>query len=459
MRRMWALCVTLVLVAGGGAGCSHRSAPDQGEIKEAFIRQLVGMCAEVDRQLAHVDKTTQPGMWADQFAGFVADARSQPPPDADRAQFDAMLTDMDGSVRQFRAAQTALAAGDQAASKEAIAQAKGQLGRADAAAQKYGMPPLNTCPDHDSTSSSPAPSPSTPPPAAAWLPRHASLAAIQQVDAAVLDGQIWVAGGLTSSIKGTAATQTYDPATDAWLPGAALPDAVDHAMLVTYQDRLVLIGGFISRDGDSVASSQVLFFDNGIGHWVKGPSLRHPRAAGAATVVGNKIVVVGGRTGQPEQLVPQTEIYDGEAWHDGAKIPVPGDHLAAASDHNYLYAVGGRKFVTSGNTDAVQRYDPATDRWTRMPALPERISGAGVAIIGGQLIVVSGETTTPSVSTAVRAFDLTRSDASWTTLPPLSQGRHGLAVAAIGNTLYAIGGSTRPGHTASSNTVNALTFS
>jgi N-acetylneuraminic acid mutarotase len=458
MRRIWVVCAVLVFLAGCGAGCSGRSAPDQREIKQAFIRQLVGFCAEVDRQLANVDPKGQPGMYADQFARFVGQARSQPAPDADRAQFDVMLTEMDGAARQFRAAQTAMAAGDRSASQEALAQATRRFTSADVAAQKYGMPPLKTCPAHDPTTPAPVPSPSTTAVMAAWQPRHASLEAVQQLGAAVLNGRIWVAGGLTRSVKGTASTQSYDPATDVWQPGPSLPEAVDHAMLVTYKDQLVLIGGFRSRGGDSVASSQVLFFDDSAGHWVPGPSLRHPRAAGAAAVVGDKIVVVGGRTSQPDQLVAQTEVYDGHAWHDGTGIPVPGDHLTAAADRNYLYAIGGRKFKPVNNTNAVQRYEPASNRWTSLTALPERISGAGATIVGGQLLVVSGEDTT-NVTSTVLAYDLTAPTATWTTLAPLTQARHGVAVTAIGNTLYAIGGSTRPGHTASTNTVDALNFS
>jgi N-acetylneuraminic acid mutarotase len=458
MRRISAVCAALILVAAGGTGCSRHPAPDQGEIKQAFIRQLVGICADVDRQLAHVSKERQPGIVADQLGRFVSEARSQPAPDVDQAQFKTLLTEMDGTVGQFRAAQAALTAGDNPGYQEALAQAKRQFGSADAAAQKYGMPPLGSCPNHESTTSPPAPSPSIPAPAAAWQPRHASLAAVQQVGAAVLNGQIWVAGGLTTSTKATASTQSYDPTKDVWRPGPSLPEAVDHAMLVTYRNQAVLIGGFRTRGGDSVASSQVLIFDDSAGHWVKGQPLHHARAAGAAAVVGDKIVVVGGRTGQPDQLVRQTEVYDGHAWHDGADIPVPGDHLAAASDRDYLYAVGGRKFIPRNNTNAVQRYEPATNRWTPLAALPERVSGAGVAIIGGQLLVVSGENAT-AVSSTVLAYDLADPTASWTTLPSLTVGRHGLAVAAIGNTLYAIDGSTRPGHTASTSTVDALTFS
>jgi hypothetical protein len=455
MRRIWVVCAAFVLLVSCAA-CSSRSAPDQSEIKQAFVRQLIGFCAEVDRQLANVDPKTHPDVYADQFARFVSQARSQPPPDVDREQFKVMMTEFDAIVRDFRAAQTALAAGDQRAAQEAVAQAIRQVDRTNTAAQKYGMPPLQTCPNHES--SPPVPNPSTTAPVVAWQLRHPSLKAVQQLNAAVLNGQIWVAGGLTTSTKATASTQIYDPAKDAWHPGPSLPEAVDHAMLVTYRNQMVLIGGFVSRGGASVASSQVLVFDDSAGHWQKLPSLHHARAAGAAAVVGDKIVVVGGRTG-PEQLVGQTEVYDGNAWRDGKDIPVPGDHLTAAADRSYLYAVGGRKFKPQYGSTAVQRYEPATDRWTAMAALPKPVSGTGAAIINGRLLVAGGESTAPAVVSTVLAYDLTASAASWTTLPSLTQGRHGLAVAAIGNTLYAIGGSTQPGHTASTSTVDALTFS
>ena len=189
---------------------------------------------------------------------------------------------------------------------------------------------------------------------------------MQQVNATVLDGRIWVAGGLTSSGEATASTQFYDPAINSWDQGPPLPEPVHHAMLVTYHDQLVVIGGFHARDNDLLAetSPRMLLLDNKTGKWVDGPPLGHPRAAGGAAVVGDKIVVVGGRTGNPEQLVTQTEVYDGTSWRDAADIPVPGDHLAVTADSSYLYAVGGRKFTASSNTDAVQRYDPKANRWT-----------------------------------------------------------------------------------------------
>ena len=137
---------------------------------------------------------------------------------------------------------------------------------------------------------------------------------------------------------------------------------------------------------------------------------------------------------------------------------MPGDHLAVTADSSYLYTVGGRKFSAGSNTAAVQRYDPKANRWTARTPTPQPVGGAGAAIVNGRLIVVGGEKPT-SVSGTVQAYDLTASTATWTTLPSLTQGRHGLGVTAIGITLYAVGGATKAGYTASTDLVEALTFS
>ena len=163
----------------------------------------------------------------------------------------------------------------------------------------------------------------------------------------------------------------------------------------------------------------------------------------------------GGPLRRSAEPVTPTEVFNGTGWQDYAGIPVLGDHLAAASDGKYLYAVGGRRLEVTANTAAVQRFDPNTGRWTQLPVVPGKVSDCGVAIVSGRLIVIGGESA-GAVFNTVRAYDLTAS--TWSTLPNLASPRHGLAVAAIGNTLYAIDGAADPGHTASTNTVQTLAF-
>jgi non-specific serine/threonine protein kinase len=290
-----------------------------------------------------------------------------------------------------------------------------------------------------------------------WLARNSPFS-VQQLPAAVLDGRIWTAGGLLGEDQATNKTEYYDPTVRTWGLGPALPFKVHHAMMVTYHDQLWLIGGFLPQgtNMEASASAHVLILDRAKGRWVEGPALHHPRAAGAAAVVGGKIVVVGGRTGgRSEQVVSQTEVYDGKTWTDAAAIPVPGDHVAATTDGTYLYAVGGRRLTPSANTKAVQRFDPATGQWTQLPPLPTADSDLGAAIIGGQLITFGGENLFTVFGT-VRAYNLATK--TWSTLPSLAQPRHGMGVAVIRNTLYAIDGASEPGHHGSSHIMQAIRF-
>jgi hypothetical protein len=116
------------------------------------------------------------------------------------------------------------------------------------------------------------------------------------------------------------------------------------------------------------------------------PAMHHARAAGAAAVVDDKIVVSGGQANH--QLVPATDVFDGVRWTDGAPIPTPRDHLAGATDGKYLYAVGGRDLSADKNVGAVERYDPVTNVWVRMSSLPTPRGGSGA---GNRLVTIGGE--------------------------------------------------------------------
>jgi len=294
--------------------------------------------------------------------------------------------------------------------------------------------------------------------AAGWQLSTASLYATQQVGAALLDGRIWVAGGLTDAQDATARTEYYDSTTGKWTEGPDLPVPLHHAMMVSYQNTVWVIGGFEPRGSEiiGVASARVFRLNQNQTGWVEAASLHHARGAGAAAVVGDKIVVAGGRTaGTPPAEVIPTEIFDGSSWHDAAGIPVPGDHLAAASDGTYLYTVGGRRLEPASNVAAVQRFDPATNQWVQLKAAPGKVSDAGAAFIGGRLIVAGGESS-GSVFSTVWAYDPVTS--TWSSLPNLAEARHGLALAALGSTLYAIDGASQTGHNASTPTLQTLTF-
>jgi predicted Ser/Thr protein kinase len=287
--------------------------------------------------------------------------------------------------------------------------------------------------------------------ASAWRPLPSMPTARQNMPSAVLDGTIWVVGGLEAGSEGSRKLEGFDPVINAWKAGPDLPARLHHEMAVTYKDELVVIGGWIPKGANISGEVSDRVFALRGGKWVELPSLNRPRAAAAAAVVGDRIVVVGGQAN--DRLVPTTEVFDGKRWSTRADIPTAREHLAAASDGHFVYAVGGRHLSSAKNSHALERYEPDADRWQRLPDMPTARGGLGAAIAGGRLYAIGGETPT-DVMGKVESYDL--ASKAWTSGPSMRTPRHGITAAAIGRSVYALGGATRAGHATAAATAEAL---
>jgi non-specific serine/threonine protein kinase len=287
--------------------------------------------------------------------------------------------------------------------------------------------------------------------ASAWRPLPPMPTARQNMASAVLDGTIWVVGGLAPGSRGSRRVEGYDPVVNGWKAGPDLPVRLHHEMVVTYRGDLVVMGGWIPSGSDPSAEISDQVFALRAGRWVKLPPLNRPRVAGAAAVVGDRIVVVGGQA--DGRLVKTTEVFDGKRWSDGANIPTPREHLAAASEGQFVYAVGGRALSPDKNSAALERYDPESDRWQRLPDMPTARGGLAAAIAGGNLFALGGETPT-RVLGAVESYGI--ASKAWSRAPSMRIRRHGSTMDAIGRTLYSLGGAPRPGHASASATAEVL---
>jgi non-specific serine/threonine protein kinase len=275
------------------------------------------------------------------------------------------------------------------------------------------------------------------PPAAppAWQGRTPAPTARQEVASAVVDGRIWVVGGLTAA-GASSVVEVYDPATDRWASGPDLPVALHHPAAAAYRGEVVVLGGFVAAGAlYTRASARVMALRGGA--WVDLAPLRRPRGAAAAAAVGDALVLAGGR--DTSALIGPTEIFDGSGWRDAEPIPTRRDHLSAVSDGRSLFAVGGRFLNPGATSAALERFDPATGAWERLPAMSTARGGQGAALAGGRLVVAGGEDPT-GVYAEVEAYDLTSQQ--WSALPPLPTPRHGLSVEAVGDRVLALVGGT-----------------
>ena len=285
-----------------------------------------------------------------------------------------------------------------------------------------------------------------------WRPISQAPFRRQYAAAAAVDGRLFIFGGVGVKASSTT-TKVYDPETDRWTTGPGLPLPLHHFSAVTYKGEAVVIGGFVPGDELTSGQSDRVYVLRG-GAWQELPRLKHARAAAAAAVVGDKIVVVGGQA--DGKLVAETEVFDGDGWEDAAEMPTRREHLGAASDGRYVYAVGGRELAADKNVGALERYDPASDSWAKLRGMPKVTGSVGAAYVGGRLVTVGGESIT-SVSDAVQAYDIRAQ--RWSQLPSLPTARHGVAVAALNDSLYAVGGAAAPGHIESTKESEVLDLS
>jgi N-acetylneuraminic acid mutarotase len=148
-------------------------------------------------------------------------------------------------------------------------------------------------------------------------------------------------------------------------------------------------------------------------------------------------------------------VFDGQRWKPAADIPTPREHVAAATDGRFVYAVGGRNLDAAKNSTAFERYDPDTDRWAKLPDMPKAMGGLGAAYVDGQIVATGGETAT-GVLAETLVYNIARR--RWRSAAPLRTPRHGMSVVASGNTVYALDGATAAGHTRSTPIAEALSF-
>ena len=156
--------------------------------------------------------------------------------------------------------------------------------------------------------------------ASAWRGLPSDPTARQQVGATVSRGVLWIFGGLTNGAA-TNKVEGYDPTISTWAAGPSLPLRLHHSMAVVYRGEMVVMGGWVPSGStlDALVSNRVFVLRMARG-WSCRPCCMRVRR-GAAGVVGDKIVVVGGQA--DHQLVAQTEVFDGTKWTDVAPMPTP----------------------------------------------------------------------------------------------------------------------------------------
>ena len=213
--------------------------------------------------------------------------------------------------------------------------------------------------------------------------------------AAVLDGRVLLAGGLTAADVSSAELTFF--ALRPWRSVAAyrLHRAVHDAAMAVVGGRAYLLGG-----GDAMGPVALVWAISPDGTVRGATALPVPLSDLAAVASGGRIYVFGGFTGRSYSRA----VWDwrpGGTWRRVGTLPYGLRYSAAAVLDSRVYLFGG--LTSAGPTADILSFDLATGRVRRVGALPRPLMYAGAASSGGQLLVAGGEGL-HGFRTAIRRF-------------------------------------------------------
>lgn len=271
--------------------------------------------------------------------------------------------------------------------------------------------------------------------------------AIQETAAVAVAGKIYLIGGFDDDEGVTDRVQVYDTATQTWSDGPKLPRTLHHANATTDGTTIYVLGALTGTNFAAIGDTYSLDPATET-QWQARTGIPAGRERGSAVtgVIDGKIYVAGGfRTVMASDLV---DVYDPDAdtWTPLAALPATRDHACGDAIGGELIVAGGRTVQTNSPRPDVWSYDPGTNTWTARAPMPTGRGGMGCGAIGGTLYTAGGEgnPALPSgVFANVEAFDPATN--TWTELAAMPNPKHGVAGAVWDGALYLCGGADQEG--------------
>jgi N-acetylneuraminic acid mutarotase len=270
--------------------------------------------------------------------------------------------------------------------------------------------------------------------------------------AVAVGGEIVLLGGLVAGDTTTAAVLRFNPQTGRTTTAGRLAAAVHDASGASLGGRAVVFGG-----GAATSVADIQAWQGGTGT-VTG-RLSRGRSDSGAAVVGSTAYVVGGFDGTG--LVKAVEApADGVHVRTAGTLALGVRYPAVGAAGGAVWIIGGQLATTEstrtgGQTDDIQRFDPATGRTTVAGHLPILLGHATAFTLGGVLYVAGGRTGNTAARTVWRLDPRTGRVSPVGVLPVACSD---MAAVVIGNTAWLVGGETT-GPTAPIRTVVSISAS
>ena len=281
-----------------------------------------------------------------------------------------------------------------------------------------------------------APSPSPPAPSPSPVPAQrleASLPVpIEETAAATAGGKLFVMGGFNAAGFSLDTVFVFDGTS--WQSGPTLPLPVDHPSAATLAGQIYLAGGH------SYGADSARLFRLDADKWTEVAPMHYARGGHALVAAQGRLYAIGGNTYRGN--VAPTEAYDpaSNAWTVLPAIPAPRNHVSGFVMGLDVCVAGGR----APNTSRVDCLNTAKNTWSRLADLPRPTSGGGAAtFLGGVVVMMGGQDANESVM--IDQLTHYSQGVGWSTGETMLVPRHGFELALFEGRAWACGGATAPG--------------
>jgi N-acetylneuraminic acid mutarotase len=215
--------------------------------------------------------------------------------------------------------------------------------------------------------------------------------------AGVINGKIYISGGVGIRRIARSSLFMYDPATDTWTPKASMPSPGFSGVTGVINHQLYALTGCagFGADCDPYVPFAFYRYDPVADQWASLPTPPSAHIGAMAGVIGGKFYVAGGvQAGLPDGG-NQLDVYDPATNQWTTKAPLPRARWAGAGValRAKLYVIGGVARLPDGNPDGTETvvrttsvYDPSTDTWTHVAPMP-----FALANLVGSRVVLNGQ--------------------------------------------------------------------
>ena len=258
---------------------------------------------------------------------------------------------------------------------------------------------------------------------------------IMDNSADVIDGMLYVVGGIDGSFTVTDQGFVYDPSTDAWTAIASMPAAREKPGVAAVNGMLYVSGGW-DPNGNPVAQTDV--YDPATDSWSSVSDNPSPAAAPGVAVDGSSIYFVGGCQDGGCTTAPTVVAYDtsSDSWSSLADYPHNNAWQGCGGIDGQIYCAGG----TDGNatfTDGFA-YNPGSDSWSPIADMPLDLWASAAGAPNG-LLVLSGGVTDGFATITNEGVAYDPAADSWSAIPNAQFPRY-RAAGSCG--FYKVGGSS-----------------